>query len=177
MKSEQKHQTGTTPPVRTIKLDTLLSSQKTPAHRHHAHRRTGDRGFVLCQSSTPDQVRGNSPMLSGPVPEVNPRPAHISTVHRARRDLRGGVAFGRRLRSGEAVPVCRAATLATKETVHLAGRGLTQGSPVDVRAAQPSSIRTPATLRLPRRTTSQRPSRRSSAPGTHCSSATFTLFT
>src|SRR3954471_23823467 len=34
-----KHQTGTTPPVRTKKLDTLLSSQKTPAHRRHAYQR------------------------------------------------------------------------------------------------------------------------------------------
>src|SRR3954469_17595432 len=35
---QSKHQTGTTPPVRTKKLDTLLSSQKTPAHRRHAYR-------------------------------------------------------------------------------------------------------------------------------------------
>src|SRR6188508_1289278 len=34
--SRHNHQTGTTPPVRTNKLDTLLSSQKTPAHHHAA---------------------------------------------------------------------------------------------------------------------------------------------
>src|SRR6201999_3948600 len=32
-RNTEQHQTGTTPPVRTKKLDTLLSSQKTPAHR------------------------------------------------------------------------------------------------------------------------------------------------
>ena len=38
--TKAKHQTGTTPPVRTKKLDTLLSSQKTPAHRCHIHGRS-----------------------------------------------------------------------------------------------------------------------------------------
>src|SRR4249919_643727 len=38
--SRHNHQTGTTPPVRTNKLDTLLSSQKTPAHQHPTARQS-----------------------------------------------------------------------------------------------------------------------------------------
>jgi hypothetical protein len=47
-----------------------LSSQKTPAHQPHDQSRPRDPG--LCQSSTSDQIRGNSPTLGGPSHGVNP---------------------------------------------------------------------------------------------------------
>src|SRR4051794_13888313 len=51
---EHNHQTGTTPPVRTKKLDTLLSSQKTPAHRRHTDQggRSGLRLPILRPTGT-----------------------------------------------------------------------------------------------------------------------------
>src|SRR3954471_14900637 len=59
---------------------------------------------------------------------------------------------------------------------HLAGGGPLR-DPRPVFAGQVLATRAPARLRLPRRTTSQPPARRSSADGRHPSSAIFALFT
>src|SRR3954454_15094209 len=67
-----KHQTGTTPPVRTKKLDTLLSSQKTPAHHRHAYRGQAIGACCLSCGFPPYTLQnqrfrgGPNGMISGP---------------------------------------------------------------------------------------------------------------
>ncbi len=201
-----------------IKLDTLLSSQKTPAH-HRDPRGPG---------------RGNFPRLSGPCLGVElrrprsqiPRPWPVGPAVVCR-------CPAGRLWSDDIVPVCRAARCGDNSNnlhgpergVKLrqshspvgapCGAGRTEvrrsagcdsgrrarpglsccppwrrgesytggsgavpgGSPSGIRPGQEAETRTPARLRLPRRTTSHPPGRRSSAAGVQPSSTTFALLT